>query len=124
MIERRTLDTSPTSPHQPDDADKLEVLADDMRGRGWVGAPLVVVEDPGYGLVALCGSHRIAAAQATDTPIAALVVSAPEGDADAAETIVELCQATDPEERRALLRELAELTGEDMSEAIDALGDF
>lgn len=56
MIEQ----VSPSSiipPHEPNDPDKLSALVSSMEANGWQGAPIVVYED-----MALCGSHRIAAA--------------------------------------------------------------
>ena len=41
-------------------SDKAEALAEDMKARGWQGAPLVVLRDYGQ---ALTGVHRLAAAE-------------------------------------------------------------
>lgn len=52
-------------PHEPQDEAKLEGLIADMRARGWVGPPILVVGDPEEDgeLLALTGSHRLRAAR-------------------------------------------------------------
>jgi hypothetical protein len=46
--------------HEVTDPSKAEALAEDMRARGWHGAPVVVMRD--YA-TALTGTHRLAAAE-------------------------------------------------------------
>lgn len=51
--------------HGVRDTDKLAALIADMQVNGWVGAPIVMLDS----YQALTGSHRLAAAEATDTDI-------------------------------------------------------
>lgn len=50
--------------HEVRDESKLAALVDAMETSGWVGRPLLVVDEGGGDYVALTGSHRLAAAQA------------------------------------------------------------
>lgn len=51
----------PDAPHEVTEPDHRDRLAASLVKRGWVGAPLVVVSMVDGSLVALTGSHRIAA---------------------------------------------------------------
>jgi len=46
-----------------------------MTAEGWTGRPVIAFDDPAYGLMALTGSHRIAAARKAGIAVQVLVLS-------------------------------------------------
>lgn len=62
-------------PHEVRDQDKYASLVESMSEGGWLGRPVLAYEDPGYGLRALTGSHRIAAANEAGIRIPCLVLT-------------------------------------------------
>jgi hypothetical protein len=71
-IERDATRIQP--PHEVCDEEKLASLVGSMRTHGWQGAPLVVIPGIDYGWGpgdprAICGSHRIVAAEMTDVEV-------------------------------------------------------
>ena len=83
------------------DAGKVNTLAKSFEDKGYVGRPVVLVENGNEGYIALTGSHRIEAAKQADIDLKAIVL---ENNEDTAQLI----EARDDDERADIAKELYE----------------
>lgn len=83
------------------DAAKVNTLAKSFEDKGYVGRPVVLVENGNEGYIALTGSHRIEAAKQADVDLKAIVL---ENNEDTAQLI----EARDDDERANIAKELYE----------------
>ena len=83
------------------DAAKVNTLAKSFEDKGYVGRPVVLVENGNEGYIAVTGSHRIEAAKQADVDLKAVVL---ENSDDTAQLI----EARDDDERETIAKELYE----------------
>lgn len=83
------------------DAAKVNTLAKSFEDKGFVGRPVVLVENGNEGYIAVTGSHRIEAAKQADVDLKAIVL---ENNEDTAQLI----DARDDDERANIAKELYE----------------
>lgn len=83
------------------DAAKVNTLAKSFEDKGYVGRPVVLVENGNEGYIAVTGSHRIEAAKQADVDLKAIVL---ENNEDTAQLI----DARDDDERANIAKELYE----------------
>ena len=83
------------------DAGKVNTLAKSFEDKGYVGRPVLLVENGNEGYIALTGSHRIEAAKQADVDLKAIVL---ENNEDTAHLI----EARDDDERANIAKELYE----------------
>ena len=83
------------------DAAKVNTLAKSFEDKGYVGRPVVLVENGNEGYIALTGSHRIEAAKQADVDLKAIVL---ENNEDTAQLI----EARDNDERENIAKQLYE----------------
>ena len=83
------------------DAAKVNTLAKSFEDKGYVGRPVVLVENGNEGYIAVTGSHRIEAAKQADVDLKAIVL---ENNEDTAQLI----EARDDDERENIAKELYE----------------
>lgn len=83
------------------DAAKVNTLAKSFEDKGYVGRPVVLVENGNEGYIALTGSHRIEAAKQADVDLKAIVL---ENNEDTAQLI----EARDDDERENIAKQLYE----------------
>lgn len=83
------------------DADKVNAIAKSFEDKGYVGRPIVVIENGNEGYIALTGSHRIEAAKQADVDLKAIVL---ENNEDTAQLI----EARDDDERENIAKQLYE----------------
>ena len=83
------------------DAAKVNTLAKSFEDKGYVGRPVVLVENGNEGYIAVTGSHRIEAAKQADVDLKAIVL---ENNEDTAQLI----EARDDDERANIAKELYE----------------
>lgn len=83
------------------DAAKVNTLAKSFEDKGYVGRPVVLVENGNEGYIAVTGSHRIEAAKQADVDLKAIVL---ENNDDTAQLI----EARDDDERETIAKELYE----------------
>lgn len=81
------------------DADKVNTLAKSFEDKGYVGRPVLLVENGNEGYIALTGSHRIEAAKQADVDLKAIVL---ENNEDTAQLI----DARDDDERENIAKQL------------------
>jgi len=62
-------------PHEVRDKDKLKKLSESMKTDGWQGRPILAFVEPNGTIQAVTGSHRIAAAKRTKTPIPVVYIN-------------------------------------------------
>jgi hypothetical protein len=85
--------TALTAPNEPDDADKVQVIAESLLESGWGGAP-VVYFDGGW---LLTGSHRQAAVSEVASDIPSLEIPAISLEEVFTEAGLDLCATMDGE---------------------------
>lgn len=83
------------------DADKVNAIAKSFEDKGYVGRPIVVIENGNEGYIALTGSHRIEAAKQADVDLKAIVL---ENNEDTAQLI----DVRDDDERADIAKQLYE----------------
>lgn len=83
------------------DAAKVNTLAKSFEDKGYVGRPVVLVENGNEGYIAVTGSHRIEAAKQADVDLKAIVL---ENNEDTAQLI----DARDDDERANIAKQLYE----------------
>lgn len=83
------------------DAAKVNTLAKSFEDKGYVGKPVVLVENGNEGYIAVTGSHRIEAAKQADVDLKAIVL---ENNEDTAQLI----DARDDDERANIAKQLYE----------------
>lgn len=83
------------------DAGKVNTLAKSFEDKGYVGRPVLLVENGNEGYIALTGSHRIEAAKQADVDLKAIVL---ENNEDTAQLI----EARDDDERENIAKQLYE----------------
>lgn len=83
------------------DAGKVNTLAKSFEDKGYVGRPVLLVENGNEGYIALTGSHRIEAAKQADVDLKAIVL---ENNEDTAQLI----DARDDDERENIAKQLYE----------------
>lgn len=83
------------------DAAKVNTLAKSFEDKGFVGRPVVLVENGNEGYIAVTGSHRIEAAKQADVDLKAIVL---ENNEDTAQLI----EARDDDERENIAKQLYE----------------
>lgn len=83
------------------DAAKVNTLAKSFEDKGFVGRPVVLVENGNEGYIAVTGSHRIEAAKQADVDLKAIVL---ENNEDTAQLI----DARDDDERANIAKQLYE----------------
>ena len=83
------------------DAGKVNTLAKSFEDKGYVGRPVLLVENGNEGYIALTGSHRIEAAKQADVDLKAIVL---ENNEDTAQLI----EARDDDERANIAKQLYE----------------
>lgn len=83
------------------DAAKVNTLAKSFEDKGFVGRPVVLVENGNEGYIAVTGSHRIEAAKQADVDLKAIVL---ENNEDTAQLI----EARDDDERANIAKQLYE----------------
>lgn len=83
------------------DAGKVNTLAKSFEDKGYVGMPVLLVENGNEGYIALTGSHRIEAAKQADVDLKAIVL---ENNEDTAQLI----EARDDDERENIAKQLYE----------------
>ena len=83
------------------DAAKVNTLAKSFEDKGFVGKPVVLVENGNEGYIAVTGSHRIEAAKQADVDLKAIVL---ENNEDTAQLI----EARDDDERANIAKQLYE----------------
>lgn len=83
------------------DAAKVNTLAKSFEDKGYVGRPVVLVENGNEGYIAVTGSHRIEAAKQADVDLKAIVL---ENNEDTAQLI----EARDDDDRANIAKELYE----------------
>lgn len=83
------------------DAAKVNTLAKSFEDKGYVGRPVVLVENGNEGYIAVTGSHRIEAAKQADVDLKAIVL---ENNEDTAQLI----EARDDDERANIAKQLYE----------------
>lgn len=83
------------------DAGKVNTLAKSLEDKGYVGRPVLLVENGNEGYIALTGSHRIEAAKQADVDLKAIVL---ENNEDTAQLI----EARDDDERANIAKQLYE----------------
>lgn len=83
------------------DAAKVNTLAKSFEDKGYVGRPVVLVENGNEGYIAVTGSHRIEAAKQADVDLKAIVL---ENNEDTAQLI----DARDDDERENIAKQLYE----------------
>lgn len=83
------------------DPGKVNTLAKSFEDKGYVGRPVLLVENGNEGYIALTGSHRIEAAKQADVDLKAIVL---ENNEDTAQLI----EARDDDERENIAKQLYE----------------
>lgn len=83
------------------DAAKVNTLAKSFEDKGYVGRPVVLVENGNEGYIAVTGSHRIEAAKQADVDLKAVVL-------DNSDDTAQLIEARDDDERENIAKELYE----------------
>lgn len=83
------------------DAAKVNTLAKSFILKGFVGRPVVLVENGNEGYIAVTGSHRIEAAKQADVDLKAIVL-------DNSDDTAQLIEARDDDERENIAKELYE----------------
>lgn len=83
------------------DAGKVNTLAKSFEDKGYVGRPVLLVENGNEGYIALTGSHRIEAAKQADVDLKAIVL---ENNEDTAQLI----EARDDDKRENIAKQLYE----------------
>lgn len=81
------------------DPKKVSTLADSFEKKGYIGRPIVLIENGNEGYVAVTGSHRIEAAKQADVDLKAIVL-------DNNDETTELIEARDDDERVAVAKRL------------------
>lgn len=81
------------------DPKKVKALVNSMESNGYVGDPIILIDNANEGYIAITGSHRIKAAEEADIDLKALVL----GNND---STVELIDARDDDEREAIAKRL------------------
>jgi len=97
--------------HEVRDFDKIRILADDMRKNGWMGRPIVVVDEQ-----AITGTHRLAAAEEADIDAELFEISSPlVGQVSEEEQLLwgDLIEARDDFDRLTAAKDLLELDAVD-----------